>query len=296
MPQPTQLQAVVFADVCGSSGLYKALGNHAAELKIRDLLARVMKQVSAHEGQVIKTIGDEVMAGFPAPEAAMHCCLAVQRECHRAAGALQLRIGASYGNVVQKDGDLFGDTVNDAASVARIARAEEIIITEVLFAALPQALAIQCREFDRVPLKGGAERQMIYRAQWQSDTSPSATQVMSIVHTTQQIKRQLLTITLNGQQLRIEPEHTPYHLGRADQNSTQIDSQFASREHCHILYRRGKYVLIDHSTNGTYVQPEGSREIYLRREELPLEGRGQFSLGQPVSANQFPLQYHNELA
>lgn len=291
---PTQL-AILFADICGSSGLYKALGNHAAEMKIRELLARVISAVTEHEGTVIKTIGDEVMASFARPTQALSCSQAIQRQFHRSAGALQLRLGASYGEVViNEHQDVFGDTVNDAAFVARIARAEEIITTHALFAALPAARKAECREFDRVSLKGGDEKQMIYRVQWQSETSHSATQVMNLVHTTQQIKRQLLTLQYQDQQLHIAPEDTPFQLGRSEQNSAIVDSQFASREHCHILYRRGKYVLIDHSTNGTYVQPDGHREIYLRREELPLEGQGQFSLGQPVSANPNPLHYHNK--
>ncbi|AFU98175.1 adenylate/guanylate cyclase domain-containing protein [Simiduia agarivorans] len=295
MPDSPTQRAILFADICGSSGLYKALGNHAAEMKIRELLGRVISAVADHKGTVIKTIGDEVMASFAKPAHALTCSQAIQRQFHRSAGALQLRLGASYGDVViNEQQDVFGDTVNDAAFVARIARAEEIIVTHGFFQALPDTRALECREFDRVSLKGGDERQMIYRVQWQSETSPSATQVMNLVHTTQQIKRQLLTLQIQDQPLQIGPEDTPFHLGRSDQNSAVVDSQFASREHCHILYRRGKYVLIDHSTNGTYVQPDGHREIYLRREELPLEGQGQFSLGQPVSANDCPLHYHNK--
>lgn len=295
MPETPPQLAILFADICGSSSLYKALGNHAAEMKIRELLARVIKAVISHNGTVIKTIGDEVMASFVQPEQALDCSQSIQREFHRSAGALQLRLGAGFGEVVINEAqDVFGDTVNDAAFVARIARAEEIIITHTLFQALPKSRARECREFDRVSLKGGAEKQMIYRVQWQNDTSHSATQVMNLVNTTQQVKRQLLTLQYLEQQLQIAPEDTPFHLGRSEQNSAVVDSQFASREHCHVLYRRGKYVLIDHSTNGTYVQPDGHREIYLRREEFPLEGQGQFSLGQPVSANGCPLHYHNK--
>ena len=51
------------------------------------------------------------------------------------------------------------------------------------------------------------------------------------------------------------------------------------------MYRRGKFVLIDHSTNGTFIQPDGAQEIYLRREELPLLGDGTITLGISQSAS-----------
>lgn len=290
MTQASEERAILFADICGSSGLYKALGNHAAEHKIRTLLAQVKNQVDRHQGQVIKTIGDEVMACFADANRALACAQAIQQQLHHSAGALQLRIGASFGPVVCNDNDLFGESVNDAAFVARIARAQEIIVTPALVSALAPAQAKHCREFDQVALKGGAQKQIIYRAQWQKEASASATQVMSLVQT-QQIKQPVLCLTLGGQTLQITPEQTPYTLGRAEYSNVRINSQFASREHCHILYRRGKYVLIDHSTNGTYVLPRQQREIYLRREETPLEGDGQFSLGQPVAANAFPIHY-----
>ena len=53
----------------------------------------------------------------------------------------------------------------------------------------------------------------------------------------------------------------------------------ASRLHARIERRRDKFVLIDQSTNGTYVTLEGEKEILLRREELILRGRGHISFG-----------------
>jgi predicted component of type VI protein secretion system len=56
----------------------------------------------------------------------------------------------------------------------------------------------------------------------------------------------------------------------------------ASREHARIECRRGKFILTDMSTNGTYVQtPEGPS--YLRREDLVLSGEGRIALGRELS-------------
>ncbi len=61
-----------------------------------------------------------------------------------------------------------------------------------------------------------------------------------------------------------------------------VDSALVSRDHFHIVYQRGKFVLIDHSTNATYVRVKESKPIYLRREELPLTDEGAISMGQSI--------------
>lgn len=73
-------------------------------------------------------------------------------------------------------------------------------------------------------------------------------------------------------------------LGSADGADLTVASDYASREHAHIEHRKQFFVLVDHSTNGTYVQTEDERVTFLRRAELRLWGNGWISLGQPLSA------------
>ena len=55
-----------------------------------------------------------------------------------------------------------------------------------------------------------------------------------------------------------------------------------SRRHARIERRDNGFVLIDQSTNGTWLCQEGEDEIGLRQEEAPLIGQGTFSLGHPA--------------
>ena len=59
-------------------------------------------------------------------------------------------------------------------------------------------------------------------------------------------------------------------------------SQFASRAHAHIERRKQGFVLVDHSTNGTYVQTEDERIAMVHRGEMRLWGAGWISLGEPL--------------
>ncbi|MDQ2915810.1 MAG: FHA domain-containing protein [Pseudomonadota bacterium] len=68
-------------------------------------------------------------------------------------------------------------------------------------------------------------------------------------------------------------------LGRDAQNDIVIGDKMASRMHAHIERRRDRFVLIDHSSNGTFLTFEGEPEIPLRREEFVLRGRGRISFG-----------------
>ena len=53
--------------------------------------------------------------------------------------------------------------------------------------------------------------------------------------------------------------------------------------HAHIERRRDRFLLVDHSSNGTFVTPDGEPEIPLRREEFVLRGRGRISFGHALA-------------
>mgnify|MGYP006428452589 FL=1 len=273
--------AIVFADVAGSSALYKRLGNRDAKRAVDGALAIMTSATQDQGGALIKTIGDEIMARFDQPESACLAARAMQREA-RIAG-LALRIGLAYGPTLVEAGDVFGDTVNDAAFVVRVARANQVLLTHALVQKLSQPLRADCQPFDRVAIKGERERSLIYRLEWESPTqSQSATRVMSIQNIAQAMEKQKLILGQGETSWDLDPEQTPYIIGRDKAEAhLLIHSKLASRDHCHIVFRRGKFVLADHSTNGTYVYPDEQPDVYLRREELPLLGSGVIALGQP---------------
>ncbi|MFO7602481.1 MAG: FHA domain-containing protein [Gammaproteobacteria bacterium] len=80
-------------------------------------------------------------------------------------------------------------------------------------------------------------------------------------------------------------------LGRSRDCDILVDSDLASRQHAQIVFRKGKFVLSDMSTNGTFVKTQGGKEVYLQKEELPLTGSGFISLGKSVSVDNEHLIY-----
>lgn len=285
MTKQTHARAVMFADLSGSSSLYKVLGNLDAKQTIDDTLSAMIEEVKLHQGRLIKTIGDEIMVSFEDPCQAAECAQMLQRQTTLVNHELPVRIGLCFGDTVVDQDDLFGETVNDAAYLTHIARAGQILVSQPLAECLSENLRSECHEFDRVVLKGQDHKSLIFRLHWESMTQAhNATRVMSIDETTQTGDAAHLHLKFGEQSLDLLPEHTPFVLGR-DSNSAnlRINSSLASRKHCEIVFRRGKFVLIDHSTNGTYVSTAQQDELYLRREEFPLVGNGEIALGQSVT-------------
>lgn len=279
----------MFADVSGSSALYKQQGNIVAKRSMDKALALMRDITVDNHGIVVKTIGDEVMARFDTPEHACAAATAIQQHCHEQAthddldNELAIRIGMDYGHTLLDGDDVFGDTVNDAAYVSQIARPNQIVITQALVDALPKSMRANCQEFDRINIKGEESKSLIYRLVWERpsvEEEQHATTVMEINHITQKISTRQLQLDFNQQIFAVTPEDVPFIIGRDHRKShLHVDSSLASRDHCHILLRRGKFVLVDHSTNGTYVKTPDQPEIYLRREEIPLQGEGTISIG-----------------
>jgi pSer/pThr/pTyr-binding forkhead associated (FHA) protein len=105
-----------------------------------------------------------------------------------------------------------------------------------------------------------------------------------------------LQLRQGGLEAELSPETRVFVLGRAKDCDFRVKAARASRTHARIVYRHGKFVLIDQSTNGTYVQPEGgARVLLLDQEEYPLAGSGTISLGAPLeTAGDELIHYHFE--
>jgi hypothetical protein len=72
-------------------------------------------------------------------------------------------------------------------------------------------------------------------------------------------------------------------MGRQSHNNLVVEDSRVSRSHARIVFRQNEFVLIDHSTNGTYVFVKGEKGMNLKQNELLLQGSGIFGLGRKVA-------------
>jgi adenylate cyclase len=274
--------AIMFADITGSTRLYNQLGDDKAEFLISTRLAIMCNITSNNNGRVIKNIGDEIMCQFPSAEDAALAAteMHVKKVTSDDSEPLTIRIGLHYGNTIEKNNDIFGDAVNIAARMAAIAKANQSITTESFVKLLSSDSRSRTRLFDNARVKGIDEEIKIYQLLWEEGNVTTFATAQHI----QQIAKANVCITLrfNGEEHFYTDSdiNTAVSIGRDDACDLTIDATFASRSHLNLEFRRGKFVLMDHSTNGTYVKLNKQDDIFIRREELPLIGEGYISLGE----------------
>lgn len=140
---------------------------------------------------------------------------------------------------------------------------------------LPEERA-HTRFLGALTVKGKADDVNIYEVIWQE--SSEMTMMTGRLSSPQPVLARLRLIH-GTENVVLDVENPMVTVGRDVQADVTIPDKMASRMHAKIERRRDKFVLVDQSTNGTYVTVAGEREIMLRREEFVLRGSGMISLG-----------------
>jgi class 3 adenylate cyclase len=274
--------AVLFADVAGSTRLYERLGNAQALVAVGRCLEIVRAVCQGHGGRIVKTIGDEAMVVFPSVDEATEAAAEIQAKIGALApvggSRLAIRIGFHYGPAIEADGDVFGDSVNVAARMVALAKGGQVITSSETAGALSPWLRARVRELDRLTVKGKVEDIGIFELVWQDSAELTA------LSTRPKMSQVKIWLQLGEREIELGTAQPSLTLGRDSQCDIVITDRMASRMHARIERRRDKFVLVDQSSNGTYVTVEGEKEILLRREELILRGSGQISFGHAVQA------------
>lgn len=95
--------------------------------------------------------------------------------------------------------------------------------------------------------------------------------------------RRRLELRLGRLLIMMDDSRPEVTMGRQRHNDIEIVDTRVSRSHARIELRGGRFILIDHSTNGTYVKLNGKDDsLSLKRSELPLEGAGTINLGRKM--------------
>jgi adenylate cyclase len=281
-------RAVLFADVCDSTGLYESLGDAPALALVNTLFEKLGSITATHEGIVIKTLGDAVISQFRDADKAFRAACDMQTAAAalspRSQAKFAIKIAFNYGPVVLKDDDVFGDTVNVCSRLNTLGSPEQVLTTQLTVDALSPGLRVRCRQLYPLKVKGKAEQIMVFDVLWRLDPDiterdlparPSAARNAVAV----------LKISYGGESYTVGPAQEVL-LGRDKGNDIIIESTRASRVHARIFGRDGNFVIADQSSNGTFLLIDGnSREMLLRREEAVMGERGWVGFGKSAEGH-----------
>jgi adenylate cyclase len=275
--------AILFADVVGSTRLYEQMG----DLRARDMVAiciDIMRSATEQrQGTVIKTMGDEVMSTFPSADEALNAAAQMQQQISSHAQLkvdgqpVSIRIGCHFGPVMLENRDVFGATVHTANRMTSQAKAGQIITTAATVERLSPEWRASCRQIDIAAIKGQGNEVALYEVLWQSDDVTSMVPAISM--NSRPVRLLRLRLRANDRDLVLDEQHSSITIGRAEDNDVVIKGNLISRLHARIEISRNKFVLIDQSTNGTFVQTSSGEESFVRRDSLQIKGEGTIGLG-----------------
>jgi adenylate cyclase len=271
--------------------LYQSAGPTQALQAIRECMA-VLEQAAWEGGATfVRASGDEVMALFPAPAAAADAASAMQMAADALSPVgdtkLGVRIAFQTGPVTVRNGDVLGNTVSMTSRLIEEAQKEQIITSRDTAAALGHSYRNRMRTVRPSQTLDPVSSLGLCEFVWRVNENTTRLSPAAI----KQARDGVLRLHYGITEVISKGEHNPVSLGRDFQCGVIILDDLASRRHCTIEQRSGEYVLIDHSTNGTYVTEEGDAETRLHQASLTLRRHGWLAFGQPRERTDQVVEY-----
>lgn len=279
------MATVVFADLVGSTGIFERLGDETAGRFVTQLTTALSRTFEQHRGRVVKLLGDGLFAIFPDESDAIAACVGIQKRLQETpvypggtGKPVQMQMGVESGEVVEIEGDCYGDAVNSAARLADLAGAEQILTTSRVRESLGPELGGKLRSLGPMFLRGKSEQTEVWRVQWQPERDADATRMGASI--LEAMPNAHLELTAAGRTLRLDPHGPSLTLGRATTATLSINDPRVSRVHATVGWKGGHFILDDQSSFGTWVyMGGGNTPLVLRRTECYLVGSGLVTLG-----------------
>lgn len=285
----TVLTTVVFADISGSVALYEALGNERAAEAVAQLTQRISICMQNHAGRVVKTLGDGVLGVF-GDAASATAASAEMLRTHEQRQAkwphplrMNIRVGMATGEIIEVDGDCYGDAVNTAARLCERSGPSEIWATETSVLLAGDAPAVWFRSLGAMEIRGKGEPVVMYQGEWRHDAENESLTVQAALNSQMASVDSILgaiQFSWHGVNATFTSDEAPIHIGRATHAQLCVNDLRVSRLHARIDWRNSGFILTDLSSFGTWVRFDGSESLVrLRRDGCILHGTGQISLG-----------------
>ena len=264
--------SVLFADVSGGVRLREKIGSAEALRAVDRCVKRMERAVDVFGGRLVSTVGDRLTAVFDVPDQAFHAALQMQErvaDLPPVSGVkLAIRVGFAHGSVSQESGSVAGAPVGVAEHLAGRAKPGQVLTCAQTHAALSPLLQRSTRERKSVAATGSVPALTIF------ELSPPADSTLGVP----------LLLRYGDKVVVLDDCKRVIVMGRDAECDVAIHDRRASRQHARIELRGERIVLIDHSTNGTYLTLDGKPELFLRGDECEIHGAGLISFAASASS------------
>ena len=164
-----RIAAIVAADMVGYSRLVELDEEGTISRHRRHFRELIEPAFERHNGTIIKTTGDGLIAEFPSVVDAVQCSVHVQREMIAreediaADRRIQYRVGINLGDVIFEDGDVYGDGVNIAARLEGLADPGGIVISGTAYDLLKSNVEVGYQALGERQVKNIATPVRVYK-------------------------------------------------------------------------------------------------------------------------------------
>lgn len=163
---------IMFSDIVGSTSYYDQRGDIAGRAMVQRINRLMFPLIEEHEGAVIKTMGDGIMASFVNPLNSCLCAVQMQKKLEEdnksksEEDQTAIRVALHFGKGVIEKGDIYGDVVNVASRVEKHTEAKQIVLSKALYDKVETDLEYDCINIGSVSLKGKAEPLELFQMLW----------------------------------------------------------------------------------------------------------------------------------
>ena len=281
MTRRTEQMGVLFADISDSTYFYETFGDDRARQIVLNCLELVAEVVAAHGGRVVDRIGDELMCTFPSADQTARASVEIQEELNKARYSdrlpyeISIRLGFHFGPVVLDGDSIFGETVYIAKRVSRVAKARQIMTTGETLDSLADRSGHASKFLETATLKGKSQKFDLHEIIW---NDPSATW-QGLGDVKPLVAECELHLQHEHRKTTLTQARPTFSIGRDKRCDLVVDDKGVSRVHARIRYRKGYFVLVDESSNGTSIIDENGDFVRVHRDELRLSGKGKIGVG-----------------
>ena len=285
MELTAQKRVILYADISGSTRIYELHGDEVARKSIKSCLDILSEIVVRHDGQVVKSIGDEIMCSFVNPVKAqlaaieMHQTLQSYKDKDKfQTGNMHIKISWHYGDVIRRGKEIIGEAPVTAQQMIRLAKADEILTSEQGLRNLPSELRENVNLIDTLDAEAYEGTLEVYSVQWEE--SDEITKIESSRENSSAITQAgLLILDYRGEPIKLDADSKNLSVGRGVDSGLNVEGNYTSRLHAEVLYRHGRFYLKDISTNGTAIIYSNGEIKRIHREEVVLKGEGTICFG-----------------
>lgn len=265
--------AILVAEVSGNARLHEKLSGGEALRAVDRCLKRMERAVEGFSGRLVKVVGDEVMAVFDTADEAFQAAVEMQErvaDLPPVSGVkLAIRVGFAYGLVSESDGSVAGETVSVAAHLTGLATPGRVLASLAAQNALSPVLKNATRDLGLSASNGQFPSMNIFEL-----VTPESSGLPMKASDRPALSSGSFYLRYVGETIMLNDAKPVINMGRSAESDVVVRDRRGSRNHARIEQRGERVVLIDTSTNGTFVTFDGKPEFFIRREECILQGRG----------------------